>query len=106
MNKHYSGIYYGCSLKALEILAARKGYALVGCNSDGNNCFFVKRDRLNGQPAMTSEEAYVAMRYRESRTRQGDFAYVSSFKRLGELGELPLVDILTGATIRVSDLAD
>jgi hypothetical protein len=106
MDKHYSGIYYGCSLKALEVLAERKGYALVGCNSDGNNCFFVKRDRLNGQPALTSEEAYVPMRYRESRDRKGDFVYKSSFLRLGELAHLPLVDVQTDALIRVGDLTD
>ncbi|MFM6253830.1 MAG: hypothetical protein ACKPEQ_32600, partial [Dolichospermum sp.] len=34
---HYSNIYYGASLKALCILADKKGYAFVGCNSAGNN---------------------------------------------------------------------
>jgi hypothetical protein len=36
--------YYGASLKALEVLGARKGYALVGCSLSGINSFFVKRD--------------------------------------------------------------
>lgn len=104
MSKHHSGMYYGCSLKALEVLADRKGYALVGCNSDGNNCFFVKRDRLNGQPALSAEQAYVRMRYRESRDRQGGFALVSSFSRLGEIAHLPLVDVISGATCRMGDI--
>lgn len=36
--------YFGASLKALETLGARKGYALVGCNFAGINAFFVRDD--------------------------------------------------------------
>ena len=36
--------YYGASLKALESLGLRKGYALVGCSLSGINSFFVKQD--------------------------------------------------------------
>jgi hypothetical protein len=35
--------YYGASLKALESLGSRKGYALVGCSLSGINAFFVKQ---------------------------------------------------------------
>jgi hypothetical protein len=34
----------GASLKALEILGKKKGYALVGCNFLGGNAFFVRED--------------------------------------------------------------
>lgn len=104
LNAHYSGLYFGCSLKALEIVAGRKGYALVGCNSAGNNAFFVKRDRLNGQPALTCEQAYVESRFRESRDRSGRLTYVAGAARLTEIADMPLVDVETGATIRVRDL--
>jgi len=36
--------YFGASLKALCLLG--KGYAFVGCNSNGVNAFFLRRDRL------------------------------------------------------------
>lgn len=36
--------YYGASLKALEELGARLGYALVGCDIAGVNAFFVRSD--------------------------------------------------------------
>jgi hypothetical protein len=36
--------YYGASLKALESLGSRKGYALVGCSLSGINAFFVRQD--------------------------------------------------------------
>lgn len=103
-NAHYSGVYFGCSLKALEILGARKGYALVGCNSDGNNCFFVRRDRLNGQPALTAQQAFVEARFRESRDRDGKFAFVAGSSRLKEIADLPLVDVEAEKTIRVADI--
>lgn len=32
-NKHFSNLYFGASLKALTLLANKKGYDLVGCNS-------------------------------------------------------------------------
>jgi hypothetical protein len=105
MNAHYSGQYFGCSLKALEILADRKGYALVGCNSNANNCFFLRKDRLNGQPTLTSEEAYVMARFRDTRGPDGKFLYVAGHEAaLKSMADLPLVDIETGATIRVRDL--
>jgi hypothetical protein len=45
--------YYGAGLAALASLGAAKGYALVGCDSNGVNAFFV-------------EQALAAGRFRES----------------------------------------
>ena len=101
---HYSNLYFGCSLKALEIVAARKGYALVGSNSAGNNAFFVKRDRLNGQPALTAEQAYVRSRFRESVDRSGQFSYLAGDARLSVIADMPLFDIEKGANIRAGEL--
>lgn len=36
--------YQGASLKSLEILGLEKGYNLVGCDFNGVNSFFVRRD--------------------------------------------------------------
>ena len=56
---HHSNLYWGASIKAFQALAARKGYALVGSNSAGNNAFFVRRDRLGAIPELTSEQAHI-----------------------------------------------
>lgn len=56
----YPLAYYGASLRALCLLGASKGYAFLGCCSNGANAFFVRRDRLT--PALrelTPEEGYV-----------------------------------------------
>jgi len=41
--------YQGASLAALDELGERKGYQLVGCNLNGTNAFFVRKDLLNAQ---------------------------------------------------------
>jgi hypothetical protein len=41
--------YYGASLKALELLGSRKGYALIGCSLSGINAFFVKQDLVQNK---------------------------------------------------------
>ena len=46
-NNKTSKIYYGASLMALCKLGRKKGYELVGTNSNGNNAFFVRNDYLN-----------------------------------------------------------
>lgn len=101
---HQSDLYYGCSLKALARLASEKGYALVGSNSAGNNAFFVKKERLNGLPAQSTEQAYVESRYRESVDRTGRFSFLSGAARLREIQDMPLLDLETGLTIRAREL--
>ena len=41
--------YQGASLAALAELGDRKNYQLVGCNINGTNAFFVRRDLLKGR---------------------------------------------------------
>jgi hypothetical protein len=57
-----SDAYFGASLKALEVLGTRKGYALVGCNFAGVNAFFVRND-LTGK--MFSRPFTAEHHYRE-----------------------------------------
>jgi len=47
--KHMSGWYHGASLMALTKLANAKGYILVGCESQGVNAFFVRKDIATGK---------------------------------------------------------
>jgi hypothetical protein len=57
--------YMGTSLKALEKLAERKGYRLVGCNFAGMNAFFVREDLLGDRfcEPCTAENHYEPARY-------------------------------------------
>jgi hypothetical protein len=94
---HPSMIYYGASLRALWRLGARKGYDLVGCNSAGNNAFFVRRDlRPSALPARTPEEAYVPAQFREARDGRGALARLDAAQEAEILRDLPLVDVEEG----------
>ena len=62
--------YFGASLKALELLAERKGYHLVGCCFAGVNAFFVRADLCGthfSEP-YTAENHYEPARYWMLRT--------------------------------------
>ncbi|PZO38698.1 MAG: hypothetical protein DCF19_15970 [Pseudanabaena frigida] len=91
---HHSNAYFGASLKALCLLANRKGYAFVGCNTAGNNAFFVRKDlKPDALKELTSEEGYVAAQFRESRDELGNLAYLSLEEEQKILNSLPLVNI-------------
>lgn len=91
---HYSMIYYGASLAALAQLGEAKGYALVGCNSAGNNAFFVRQDiRPASLPSLTVREAFVPACFREARDPSGNLSFLSPEDERKLLETLPLVDL-------------
>lgn len=91
---HFSNLYWGCSLKALYVLSSQKGYEFVGCNSAGNNAYFVRNDLMNERVARISLEAgYVRSKYRESRDRKGKLNYLSAAERVDTIRGLPVFDI-------------
>ncbi len=91
---HYSMIYYGASLRAMCFLGRQKGYAFVGCNSAGNNAFFVRRDLMKS-PLMelTVEEGFIGNQFRESRDKNGNLAFLTMEEEAMILKELPVIDV-------------
>jgi hypothetical protein len=93
---HYSMIYFGASLKALCLLAKRKGYFFVGCSSNGVNAFFVREDKSNSiLREITAEQGYKVGQFCETRNKEGIQVKMSpeeEVKLLQSL-KLPLVDI-------------
>jgi hypothetical protein len=58
--------YFGASLKSLEVLLTKRGYALVGCNIVGTNAFFVRADLVSESrfcAPFTAENHYEPSRY-------------------------------------------
>jgi len=91
---HYSGLYFGASLKALVNLGKQKGYAFVGCCSNGVNAFFVRKDLLH-EPVreLAVEEGYIAGKFREARNENGQLMFMSAEEERGVLDGLPLIDL-------------
>jgi hypothetical protein len=58
-------MYFGASLKALELLGEHLGYALVGCELNGVNAFFIRKDLCSDKFAapFTSENHFEPARH-------------------------------------------
>jgi hypothetical protein len=102
---HHSYLYFGASILALQSLAIKKGYRFVGTTSAGNDAFFVREDyaqrfvdkSLQGIRALPSF-------FRESRDRFGRHDYTGGVERLKAIATLPVVNVVTGETVRLGDL--
>jgi hypothetical protein len=101
---HYSNLYWGCSLPALCLLAERKGYSFVGCNSHGNNAYFVRRDLLRDLRPLTAAEGFVESRFRESRGKDGRLTFLAGADRRREIQNLEVVNVVSGQSMRIADL--
>ena len=101
---HYSNLYWGCSLAALELLGSQKGYCLVGCNSAGNNAFFVRRDVIGALPVRKPADAFCPARFRESRNPDGTLSFLETEAAFDVIAAMPLVQVDDGTQIRVGDL--
>ena len=79
---HHSNLYWGTSLLSLCDLADEKGYGFIGCNSNGNNAFFVRNDKLKELKPLTAEQGFVMSKFRESRDMEGNLTFISGAQRL------------------------
>ena len=89
---HYSGIYFGASIRALTKLGNEKGYALVYGNEA--NLFFVKRELLNDVIHECSvESAYHKNGYQDSRDKDGRLNRISYQEEQEILRNLPFIEV-------------
>lgn len=82
---HSSNLCYGASITSLCGLAQEKGYAFVGCNSAGNNAYFVKKSQLGVLQELTPEEGFVDATFLESRGPDGRWSGLRGAERLQAL---------------------
>jgi hypothetical protein len=93
---HPSRLYFGASLKALCKLGKAKGYAFVGCNSNGVNAFFVRADkRPQMLKELTAAEGFVPGKFGEPFERNGQIVKLTPEEESAFLQnlDLPLVDV-------------
>ena len=100
---HYSNLYWGASLSAFTHLANTRGYKLVCVNNVGNNAFFVKRC-ASDLPEISVDEAWREPSFRESRNPNGGLTFLSMSDGRLLLGDMPVVDVVTGKEKRIADL--
>ena len=85
--KHTSGFYCGASISAFERLGRKKGYSLVGCDSNGVNAFFIRNDCLTRNIDVLP--AQLAYRPHRRRLERG-FSLAEQFE---SIKDLPFINI-------------
>ena len=93
---HNSDLYFGTSLKALVQLGEKKGYSFIGSNSNGNNAYFVRNDKMKQLRPLTVAEGYVVSKFRESRNKDRKLTYKSGKERLEIIKGLEVHNVETG----------
>lgn len=92
---HYSNLYWGSSLLSLCDLGGEKGYDFIGCNSNGNNAFFVRRDKRKELKPLTAVQGFVSSKFRESRNRQGQLTFLAGSERLQSIKGMEIFNTRT-----------
>jgi hypothetical protein len=97
--QHYSGLYFGASLRAWIELMEENNLVFLGSNRIGNNAFFVKKklcvDLLLPIPDTNDLSAFVDWRIRDSRNRDGNLTHLNLAEMQSLLSGLPVVDVRT-----------
>lgn len=102
--KHYSNIYYGASICALNDLATEKGYSLIASNNAGNNLFFLKNKILGNIKPLTVEEAFTKAVFREAKNSDGQLSFLNYEERVKIISKLELINTTTNKSVRIKDL--
>jgi hypothetical protein len=82
---HYSNLFWGVSLSSLCQLAQEKGYEFVGSNSNGNNAYFVKKERMKSLKSLSSKQGYKISRFKEGRDSNGKLTFMDFEQRFEQI---------------------
>jgi hypothetical protein len=103
---HFSKIYYGASISALNELAESRNYSLVAANDAGNNVFFVRNDVRGSLAVLSCADAYRRAAFREYHDEEGRLTYDDFETRLQKIGQLPVYDFSSKGVHRIADVVD
>ena len=96
MNAHYSGKYFGASLSALNHEAEAKGYYFIGCNSAGNNAYFLANKYTSIIPQKDLHHGYQLSNFREARNEKGELIYSNHKEESETIKGMPVINIISG----------
>lgn len=99
---HHSNLYFGSSLLSLCDLAKEKGYTFIGSNSNGNNAYFVRNDKMKELKPISITEGYVRSQFRESRDLEGKLTYINGEDRLKEINGMEVFNTRTQNIEKIS----
>lgn len=94
--------FYGTSLRSAYNLGREKGYEFVGCNSAGNNAYFIRKDFMQYLPLepLTPEEGFVYASFSEATNKNGEPA--RGIDKIRSIDGLEAVNTDTGEKIKIN----
>ncbi len=94
-NAHHSNLYYGTSMLSACNLAKEKGYSFIGCNSNGNNAYFVRNDKIKDLKIKSTEDGFADAQFAESRSANKALTFLRGTDRLKLLKGMPIFNTST-----------
>ncbi len=98
-NAHYSNLFFGASLKAMCFLAEKKNYSFVGSNTNGNNAYFVRNDKLKSIQKITADEGYYEINARQNRNENGELTFKSDHEMIKACKDLNVINVETNELV-------
>ena len=102
--KHYSNLFFGCSIQALISLMRKKGYLFLGTNSEGMNAFFVDKKKIKYLKDKIKEKKIFFPILREGRSRNSKLNYKKLFENLHLIKNKKVYDIKRCKIIKLSEI--
>ncbi|ADL55304.1 hypothetical protein [Gallionella capsiferriformans] len=103
---HYTNLYFGASIQAVIELGKRKGYQLVGTNSNGCNAFFVRDDYAGVVLEAIDNVKIYSSCFRSARDQDGNLTLVSGSMRAESIGHLPVFNIERKETMALANCGE
>ncbi|MDC0417209.1 hypothetical protein OAL74_02035 [Candidatus Pelagibacter sp.] len=101
--KHYSNMYFGCSIKALIDLMDKKHYTFLGSNSKGMNAFFIRNDLIENFRISIRNKKIFKPTIREARDEKGRLNFKTVSENFELIKNLDVIDLTDYSKKKLSD---
>ena len=76
----------------------------MGSNSNGNNAYFVRKDKIGKLRTLSVKQGYMKAKYRESRDQDGKLTYLSNDECIEVIGDMPVYDVEADIIFKIKEL--
>jgi len=102
--KHYSKLFFGCSIQALIKLMKKKGYIFLGTNSEGMNAFFVNKKKFSYLRKKIRKTKIFFPTIKEGRNKDLKLNFKKFFENLHLIKNQEVFDIKKKKNIKLSEI--
>ncbi len=104
--KHFSNLFFGCSINALIDLMKKKNYIFLGTNSCGMNAFFVSKKKYQYIKKKLSNIKIFPPILREGRTADGKLNFKNIKENFKQIKNLKIYDVDKNRIVKLSEFKE